>query len=250
MLCIARPSMADDEAALAKKLQNPIADLVSVPLQSNADFGIGPEHAARYTLNVQPVIPISLGKDLNLIIRTIVPFIKAEAPVKGVDDKNGLGDILQSFFFSPKAPTGGGWIWGAGPVINYPSGTDGLSAHKWGAGPTFVALKQEKGYTYGILTNHVWSFSGGDGQDISSTFLQPFVSYTTKKLTTFALNTESTYDWGNSEWTVPVNLTVAQLLKIGGMPIQFQGGGRIYAKRPDGGPNWGLRFTVTFLFPK
>jgi hypothetical protein len=111
-------------------------------------------------------------------------------------------------------------------------------------------LKQQSGYTYGLLANHIWSFSGGGDNDISTTFLQPFLSYTTKTFTTFGLNTESSYDWENSQWTVPINLTVAQLLKIGGMPMQFQVGGRVYAERPDGGPDWGLRFAVTFLFPK
>jgi hypothetical protein len=262
LVLMATPLWAQDEAELAKKLQNPVADLISVPLQSNWDFGIEAPDAAkkipglhfqdayRYTLNVQPVIPISISKDWNLILRTIVPIIHAESPIEELDDRTGLGDILQSFFFSPKEPTSRGWIWGAGPVILYPSGTDELSAHKWGAGPTVVLLKQEKGWTYGILANHVWSFSGGGDNDISSTYLQPFLSYTTKTHTTFSLNTESTYDWEDSEWTVPINLMVAQLVKIGGMPMQFQVGGRYYAEKPDGGPDWGLRFTVTFLFPK
>lgn len=262
LVLMVAPLWAQDEAELAKKLQNPVADLISVPLQSNWDFGIeAPDEAKkipglhfqdayRYTLNVQPVIPISISKDWNLILRTIVPIIHAESPIEELDDRTGLGDILQSFFFSPKEPTSRGWIWGAGPVILYPSGTDELSAHKWGAGPTVVLLKQEKGWTYGILANHVWSFSGGGDNDISSTYLQPFLSYTTKTHTTFSLNTESTYDWEDSEWTVPINLMVAQLVKIGGMPMQFQVGGRYYAEKPDGGPDWGLRFTVTLLFPK
>jgi len=263
LLCAAAASWAEDEQAeLAKKLNNPIASLISVPFQSNWDFGIeAPDevkkipglhfrNAYRYTLNVQPVIPISISKDWNLIIRTIVPFIYSESPIKELDDREGLGDIVQSFFFSPKAPTSSGWIWGAGPVFLYPSGTDGLSARKWGAGPTAVVLKQESGWTYGLLANHIWSFSGPGLNDISSTFLQPFVAYTTKTYTTFALNTESTYDWENSQWTVPINLMVSQLLKIGSHPIQFQVGGRYYAEKPDGGPDWGLRFAVTLLFPK
>jgi hypothetical protein len=254
LVLIAAPLWAaeggDEQAELAKKLNNPIASLISVPLQSNWDFGIGPENAMRYTLNVQPVIPISISRDWNVIIRTIVPLIHAESPIKELDDRDGLGDIVQSFFFSPKAPTSNGLIWGAGPVILYPSGTDGLSSRKWGAGPTAVLLKQESGWTYGALANHIWSFSGGGEQDISATFLQPFIAYTTKTYTTFALNTESTYDWENSQWTVPINLMVSQLLKIGGHPIQFQAGYRYYAEKPEGGPDWGLRFAVTFMFPK
>ena len=263
MLCTAVSSRAEEDSAeLAKKLSNPIANLISVPFQSNWDNGIEAPHeahkipglhfqkASRYLLNIQPVVPISISKDWNLIIRTIVPYLNVESPIMELDGQNGLGDITQSFFFSPKEPTSSGWIWGAGPVFLYPSGQDGLSARKWGAGPTAVLLKQEHGWTYGILANHIWSVSGPGLNNISSTFLQPFVTYTTKTFTTIGLNTESTYDWKNDQWTVPINLTVAQLLKICGMPMQFQLGYRYYADKPEGGPDWGLRFTVTFLFPK
>ena len=241
---------ADEEAELAKKLQNPVASLISVPLQSNWDFGIGSANAMRYTLNVQPVIPFSLNAEWNLITRTIIPVIHAESPVAGGDSTSGLGDIVQSFFFSPKEPVGG-WILAVGPVALWPIATDSaLGSGKWGAGPTVLALRQEHGWTYGALANHIWSYAGWGDRNVNATFLQPFVSFTTKKQTTFGINTESTYDWENSQWTVPINLTVSQLLKIGGQPIQFTIGGRYYAEKPDGGPEWGLRFAVTFLFPK
>jgi len=244
----------DDKAAaaeLAKKLSNPVASLISVPIQNNWDFGYGSADAMRYTANVQPVIPFTLNEKWNLITRTIVPLIYAESTGPGVSSKTGLGDIVQSIWFSPKAPTASGWIWGAGPVLLYPSGTDGLSGHKWGAGPTALVLKQENGWTYGALFNHIWSYAGqGSNPDVNATFMQPFVSFTTKKFTTYTLNTESTYDWDNSQWTVPVNFMVAQLVKIGGKPVQFSLGARYYAEKPDGGPDWGMRFAVTFLFPK
>lgn len=114
-----------------------------------------------------------------------------------------------------------------------------------------MVLKQEKGWTYGALANHIWSFAGESGRaDVNATFLQPFVAYTTKKQTTFTFNTETTYDWKNEQWTVPLNLLVAQLVKIGKLPVQFQVGGRCYAEHANTGPEWGLRFGVTFLFPK
>ena len=234
---------------MAKKLQNPVANLISVPIQNNWDFGIGPEDAMRYLVNVQPVIPFSLKQDWNLITRTILPFIHMESPVPDGDDSGGIGDILQSFFFSPKDPVGG-WIVGGGPVFLYPSASDdALGAEKWGAGPTAVLLKQEKGWTYGLLTNR--SFAGSDSrQDVSATFLQPFLSYTTKTYTKFGVNTESTYDWENSQWTVPINAQASQSLKLGSQPVQFTLGARYYAEKPEGGPDWGLRFVVTFLFPK
>ena len=196
----AQDAATDDKAAaeLAKKLANPVASLISVPIQNNWDFGIGPANAMRYTANIQPVIPFSLNTNWNLITRTIVPVIYAEAPVRGGSSQSGLGDIVQSFWASPKAPTDGGWIWGAGAVMLYPSGTDGLSARHWGAGPTALALKQQNGWTYGALVNHLWSYAqtgghassdGGDASDgsdagVNATFLQPFVSFTTKKFTT------------------------------------------------------------------
>ena len=224
---------------------------MSVPLQNNWDFGIGPEYAMRYTVNVQPVIPFSLSADWLLLTRTILPIIYAESPVPGGGTKAGLGDILQSFFVAPKE-LAGGWIIGAGPVFLYPSATDSaIGAEKWGAGPTAVLFQQKEGWTYGILANHVWSFAGpGNRQDVNATFLQPVVSYTTKTYTTLGLNTESTYDWENSQWTVPITLAVSQLLKIGKLPISLGLGGRYYAEKPAGGPDWGLRFVVTLLFPK
>jgi hypothetical protein len=253
-----------DSAELAKKLANPVASLISVPIQNNWDFGIGPANAMRFTANIQPVIPFSLNQNWNLITRTIVPVIYAEATVKGGSDQSGLGDIVQSFWASPKAPMDSGWIWGAGAVMLYPSGKDGLSGHNWGAGPTALALKQENGWTYGVLANHLWSYaqtggnapsdagdaSDGSNAEVNATFLQPFVSYTTKTFTTFGLNTESTYDWSRSQWTVPLNASVSQLVKVGKQPIQLSLGVKYYAEKPDGGPNWGLRFAVTFLFPK
>jgi len=245
------PSDAANAAELAKKLQNPVASLISVPLQNNWDFGIGPADALRYYVNIQPVIPFSLTQDWNLITRTIVPIIYAESPVPGGDNQAGLGDILQSFFFSPKEPTRGGWIWGAGPVFLYPSATDdALGAEKFGLGPTVVLLKQQSGWTYGMLANHIWSVTGdSDRADVSATFLQPFLSYTTKTFTTFILNTETTYDWENEQGTVPLNWMVQQLVKIGKQPVAFQLGARYYAEKPAGGPDWGLRFAITLLFP-
>ncbi|CAN5797398.1 hypothetical protein BH11VER1_BH11VER1_34000 [soil metagenome] len=252
MFSFVSPAVAEDsDAELAKKLANPVASLMSFPLQNTWDFGIGVNDATRYTLNFQPVIPVSINEDANLIIRTIMPFINAESPAPGIPDASGMGDITQSFFYSPKAPTSSGWIWAAGPVFLWPTATDDLlGSGKWGVGPTFVVLKQSNGWTVGMLANHIWSYAGDeDRSSVNATYLQPFVSYTTKTKTTFSLNTESAYDWTNEQWNVPINVGVSQLFKVGKIPFQAQIGGRYYAEAPQGGPEWGMRFTLTILLP-
>ena len=252
---------AKDEAAqkaeLAKKLQNPVADLISVPIQNNWDFGIGPADAMRYTANIQPVVPVSISQDWNVIIRTILPVIyqgaldnTPGAPASVGESHSGLGDTTQSFFLSPKAPWHG-WIWGAGPVGYYPTATDSaLGAGKWGVGPTVVALRQEHGFTYGILANQIWSVAGWSDQYISATYLQPFLSYTTKTYTTCFVNSETTYNWRTDEATAPINVGAQQLLKIHKQIIALEVGYRYYIEKPSGGPDWGLRFQIIFLFPK
>jgi hypothetical protein len=129
---------------------------------------------------------------------------------------------------------------------------EALGAEKWGLGPTAVALKQMGPWTIGGLTNHIWSVAGDDDRaDVNATLLQPFVSYVTKTKTTFGVNTESTYDWENSAWSVPINAYGAQMFKIGPQIMQLQLGARYWAESPEDGPEgWGLRVSLTLLYPK
>lgn len=249
LLALSLPALAND-ADLAKQLANPVASLISVPVQGNLDFGMGPGDGSKFTTNIQPVIPFGLNDDWNVISRTILPVIDQEGiALGGANDAFGLGDTVQSFFFSPKSSDP---IWGIGPVFLLPTATDSLlGSEKWGAGPTGVVLKQSGPWTYGALANHLWDFAGDDSRaSVNATFLQPFVSYITDTKTTFTLNSEATYDWQREQWNIPLNFIVSQLLKIGDQPLQLSGGVRYYLETPDGGPEWGLRFAVTWLFPK
>lgn len=263
---------SDDQAAdLAKKLQNPVANLISVPFQNNFDYGGGAKgHGSQYTVNIQPVIPFKLTPDWNLIVRTIVPVTQA-VHVQPTE-VSGLADIVQSFFFSPAQPVGG-LIVGVGPVFLYPTATnDRISANQWAAGPTAVALKQAGPWTVGMLANHLQGVGGighnglggssilgedgfttttppGRSARVSATYMQPFASYTFPTFTTLNLSTESTYDWTARRWTVPVIAGVSQLLKLGSQPISVGLSVKYTAVQPVGAPAWGIRLSVTLLFP-
>jgi hypothetical protein len=252
LAALPQTAAAQSAEELAKKLSNPISSLISVPFQGNYDEGFGDGDGQQSYINIQPVIPISISENWNLISRTIVPVVNQDDFTDDFGSKTGLGNITQSFFFSPKKPTQNGLIWGVGPVLQIPTATDGIAPNQWGAGITGVALKQANGWTVGMLANHVWSIGKSDQYgDSSNTFLQPFLSYTTKKATSFTLNTESSYNWESEEWSVPINLMVAQIVKIGGKPVSLQGGVRYWADSPEAGPDgWGARLAVTYLFPK
>lgn len=243
-----RAQAADSD--LAMKVANPISDLISVPLQSNYDCCYGPEDAQRYTLNIQPVIPFKLGDDMKLITRTIIPFISQGETVAGEGNVTGFGDITQSLFISP-THTPAGLILGAGPVFLWPIGKAELGTEKFGAGPTVLLARQARGTTMGMLANQIWSYAGRSSRaDVSVMTLQPFLSHTLPDTTAFTVNSETTYDWHARQWTVPINFMVSHIVKVGGQRMSLQAGARYYAERPQGGPEWGARFSVTLLFPK
>ena len=246
------PWLTADETSIAQKLANPVASLISVPIQINYDdnYGLGDEGSIWKT-NIQPVIPISLNDDWNMISRTIFPLVhQSDFPVPGRDE-SGLGDTVQRLFFSPKAPTAGGLIWGVGPVLNIPTATeDALGPRAWAAGPTGLVLKQSGPWTYGALANHLWSFAKEDNTEVNASFIQPFISYITPKKLTYYLNTESTYNWETKGWSVPINVGANQLMKLGNQIMQVGGGVRYWADSSEFGPKgWALRVNVIFVFP-
>ncbi len=239
-----------DADALAKALSNPVAALISVPFQYNYDETFG-DDGYRNTLNIQPVIPVSISSDWNMISRTILPLTYQKDVVPGTDQA-GLGDTVQSVFFSPKEPSASGLIWGFGPAALLPTGTDDLGGETWALGPTGVVLVQKGPWTYGMLFNHLWDVAGTGRHraDISATFVQPFLTRGIGNGRTITMNLESTYDWKAQQWTVPINLMFTKVTKVGSQMISFQGGVRGYLDKPDGGPDWGVRAAVTLLFPK
>lgn len=238
---------------VARQLSNPIASLTSVPFQFNLERGAGLDgDGERTRLNVQPVLPAPIGDDWNLISRTIVPVVHQHGVTPDGRSQSGMGDVLQSFFFSPRAPSEGGWTWGVGPALLLPTASDErLGGDRWGIGPTAVALRQTAdGWTYGALVNHVVSIGGGDGRDISATFLQPFVARRIGPGRTISANIEASYDWKRDTWSAPVNVGISQVIPLRRQMISLQGGLIWYARSPAGAPDYGVRFTLTLLYPR
>jgi hypothetical protein len=253
------PAMAadDDAAALAKAAQNPVASMISLPMQFNMNFGTGPEDDLQTVLNIQPVVPFSLGENWNLITRTIVPVISQ--PDFGVyaTRENGIGDIQFSTFLSPKEPTSGGWIWGAGAIAQLDSATDDrLGQGAWGLGPTAVALRMSGPWVYGALVNNVWSVSEDNDRGKVNQFLaQPFINYNFpsspgRYLTVAPIITANWEAENGQQWLIPLGLGIGQITRLGAQPVNLMAAYYNNIERPDGAPSYQIRLQIQFMFPK
>jgi len=244
-----KPTLTAEE--LAKKLSNPIASLISVPFQNNTDIGIGTNNGSRNTLNIQPVIPIRISDNLNLIARCVLPVI-SQYNVTGMGNSDvGLGNAVLSAFFSP-SNSKGGLTWGAGPVFMLPSSNENLSVKKLGIGPTAVALFQSKGYTIGALVNQIWGVAGKESlDDLSMLFFQPFFSYNWKSGAGIGCNFEISQNWAAKTTSVWFNPTMSAVTSFGKQKTQFVIGPRFNLAAPNGSKaDIGVRAAIVFLFPK
>ena len=256
MPCLpARAAMSAEE--LAKLAQNPVGNLVSVPFQNNTNFNVGPLSGTQNILNVQPVVPIELNKDWNIITRTIMPLIWQPELVPGQGSTFGLGDIQLSAFLSPAEPGPGGLIWGAGAIVQMPTNTDDVLGNKnWGLGPTAVLLKIEHGspWVYGVLFNNVWSLTGNkQGGSYNNFLLQPFLNYNFPGglyLTSAPIVTANWKAEGSQRWTVPLGGGIGKIFHIGKLPVNTQISAYYNVAHSDNGADWQLRAQVQFMFPK
>ena len=251
VILFACPVSADQD--LAKQAQNPIANMISLPFQNNTNFGIGPDDETQNILNIQPVWPVTLNEDWNLITRTILPVVSQPGILTAGEGRtNGLGDTTFTGFLSPKDSSP--LIWGVGPVLLLPTATDDkLGSDKWGAGPSVVLLTMPGNWVVGSLFSNVWSFAGSGDQDINLFTWQYFINYNLPDswyLTSAPIITANWKADSNNTWTVPFGGGVGKIFRIGKQPMNGQVSVYYNVEKPDYGPDWQLRVQLQFLFPK
>ena len=251
----ARAEMSAEE--LAKLAQNPVGNLISVPFQNNTNFNVGPLDGTQNILNIQPVYPIEVNPDWNIITRTIIPLIWQPGFSAGQGTEFGLGDIQLSAFVSPSKPTADGIIWGAGAIVQMPTNTDARLGNKnWGLGPTAVVLRIKHGdpWVYGVLANNVWSLSSDErGGAYNNGLIQPFVNYNFKEGFYLTSAPVMTVNWkadSGQKWTVPLGGGVGKIFHLGRLPVNTQLSAYYNVVHPDDGANWQLRAQVQLMFPK
>ena len=247
----------EEAVTLAKKAQNPLEDMISLPFQNNIYFKAGSKDATINTLDIMPVIPFKLNEEWNLITRTIIPITNQPSLFPGMDSAAGFGDINPTFFFSPVTKPGE-WIWGVGPTFTLPTHTDDeLGTDRWSAGPAVVLLTMQGHWVVGALANNQWSFAGPgnkpDHSKVNQLLVQPFANYNLPKGWYICSSPIITADWeadSGQKWTVPLGGGFGRLVKIGKMPVNFQLQAFSNVVHPDYGPDWSLRFQIQLLFPK
>jgi hypothetical protein len=251
-----KPDTKASAGDLAKATQNPVASLISVPVSNVTDFNIGPFDRDRNTvIQVQPVIPISLGQNWNLITRTIGAFVFQPDVTQPQQGTFGINDINPSFFLSPANP--GKLIWGAGPTFLIPTASDNvLGTGKFCIGPAIVALVQPGKWTLGVLVNNLWSVAGsGSRPDVNSMTLQYFINYNLKKGYYITLQPIISANWNAPSgdiWLVPFGGGIGRIMRLGFQPVNVTVQTYGNVKRPDNfpSPTWQLKFQIAFLYPK
>lgn len=247
------PAASTTTSDLQKAVQNPVASLISVPIQNNSNFGVGPYDRTQDVLNIQPVIPAKISKNWMLITRIIQPIIWQPYPDQPTGGEYGFGDMNPTFFLSPAKP--GKLIWGVGPAFAIPTATNQiLGQGKFSMGPSVVVLAQPGKWTLGALVNNVWSIAGsGSRPDVNQMLLQYFVNYNLNKGWYITISPILTANWNASSgnvWTVPFGGGVGRVMKLGFQPVNISAAFYGNAVYPSGASPWGMRLQIAFLFPK
>lgn len=239
--------LTDQELAIS--VHNPFEDFVKIPIESTTGFQVGHNHNAGDSLNIEPLVPISLNADWDLFARPSLSVTYLPSP----HEQFGLEDLQASFLLAPAKATA--WIWGVGPIFQFPTATSKeLGTGRWSAGPTAALVYSEGPWSNYVLAYQLMSFAGDrDRGSVNQTYLEPEISYSFESGWSVDCDPAITYDWTAdtaSAWTIPIGADIGKAFKLGSRDLGLQVGAYDLLKRPEGAPQWILRASVTFLFPK
>jgi hypothetical protein len=247
------------EGDLAKAAQNPVANMVSLPLQYNYYAGGGLGSTSQMVLNLQPVLPLEIGNDWLIVSRTIVPFTNVPfVPFTDVSllrdtvRARGIADIQEQAFFTGAKP--GKVTWGIGPVFSFPTATNNvLRTGQWGLGPTAVALVMPGPWVIGTLVNNLWRIGGAvHGTRLNTFTVQPFINLNLPHAWAISTSPLMTSNWSaprGQRWTVPLGAGFSKVAHIGEQPMNFEIQYYRNAKRPRIAGSNGLRLEAAALWP-
>jgi hypothetical protein len=253
LCCSSDSAWAQESSDIAKQAQNPIANLISVPLENDFNPQTGANKLNSYVMQLKPVIPLHLSDDWNLVTRTIIPIIQEPDLAPGVGGATGIGDIQESLFLSPTKA--GPVIWGVGPAIAIPTATQAiLGTKKLSVGPSVVVLRSHGHWLFGSLVQNLFSVAGPSGRsDVNQMLIQPFVNYNIRHGWYLTSSPVITANWEvnpNQTWTVPVGGGVGKIVRLGKLPVNVSTQFFRNASYPYGATHWSARLQVQFLFPE
>jgi hypothetical protein len=238
----APPPDAKSARQILRQLNNPMANQVRTSIENTWEVGTGGD--VRYTLELDPIVPFRVDAHWLLVSRLQLPVI-GNGPLPG-DGNSGLGDAELSLFASP-AHISHGLAWGAGPIFLLPTATSGLGDDEWGAGPTLAFIEQQGGWTLGLLLNHIWSFAGGSNR-VSRTLLDPWLDYAWESGFGISVETEAEHDWQASQWTLPLEAGVSQLLTFADWSAELELTGLYFVMRASDEPRWATKVAINLIF--
>ncbi len=240
-----------DLSEKAKQLQNPLAVKTSITLQESIGFNIGPEKKTGNVVTFQPVIPVRITSEWNVLTQTTLQFLSLPSFSPEQGHVNGLSDTVLYAALSPNRTAE--WLWGVGAVFQIPTHTnESLGTDKWGVGPAAVVVRTVGNWVYGGIVGNTWSFAGpGDAPTINVFSLQYLGNYNFTDGWYLVSNGTITANWQGSSadrWTVPVGGGLGKVLNVHGQTMSLQVQGFYNALVPENGAKWYVQMSFQYMF--
>jgi len=264
------PSASGDEAGIQsltevnKKMTNPTSNLWYLNFQqNNYRLDMGEDQGDRWNsnLNFQPVMPVALTEDYNLVTRPVIPLFisqphpNSENPTE-VDRTTGLGDITLMFNIAARPHLSGNWLLGLGPTFIFPAAsTDATGQGKWQVGPSGIVGYLSKNWILAAFVQQWWSFAGDDSRASTNWMnLQPIATYFLHDGWSIGYSGNILANWevnGDNRWTVPIGLGVSKVVKFGKLPVKITLAGQYMPIHPDElGQKWNIQLTFAPVIPQ